>query len=387
MNKVGHITFFESNNYGTVLQAYALQHVISKLGYESEIINFKRDTVLKTKDTRKKYFRLFQKLRQTPDLLLIFYPFVKNRNRNKVLNFNKFRNNYLKISQKKYDSIEKISEDEVNYSLFITGSDMVWSSDRSNNLDIYFLQFTKTNKRIAYAPSFGSSMLSKQEQKYYKDLLDGFVHISCRERNGVNIVKKLTGRNDIPLVVDPTLLLKKNEWVNKFNLSNLKAKPYVLCYLFEGLSKELKSKVYKFAKSLGYNVKFIPMSFKDHLLDCVFRTEGYGPIEYLQLFFNASFVFTNSYHGLLFSLIFEKSFLVIKRKKHKHWAQFEDRLESMLSYLNLSERFIDEESILHKDIVNINYVSILKKFEILRKYSIGYLEESINNSLKLQKNE
>lgn len=190
----------------------------------------------------------------------------------------------MKQSRKHYRLIEELSADESFYSGFITGSDMVWS-DIGQNLDVYFLTFAPEYKRLSYAPSLtGRAGETEEEREKYKAWINGISWLSCREEYGVNYVNRVTGRT-AKKVIDPTLLFNKVQWKDKLRLSDQKIKPYILCYLFQGITPEIQSKLNFYSKSYEFDIRYIPMSPKEmiHNLKHGFDA-AYGPKEFVEAF-------------------------------------------------------------------------------------------------------
>jgi hypothetical protein len=380
---VGIVTFHESENYGTVLQAFALQESIKALGYNSEIINYQRDSELIVKKVNF-IERVIRGIVAYKGFKVVYLPRIKKYSRNKTDKFHVFRKQRLNYSLDNYKNYDDFKKTKDYYCCYVCGSDMIWSSDRSKDVSVYFLNFAIEDKRISYAPSFGSNKISEENEQIYTEYLKKMRFISCREKSGVDLIKKLTNR-DAKLVIDPTLLVSKKKWIEIFSIDSYKSQaPYVLCYLFEGMTKDLKSNVEFIKQKLNLEVRFIPMSANDFIADSKSSSRGVGPVEFVQLFKNAEFVLTNSYHGLIFSLIFNIPFYVIKRNKKGHWAQFEDRLESLLVKLNFSDRLIESTKTLKENELSMDFKDANDLLEDMRQYSLNYLETSIKNVESLQ---
>jgi len=378
--KVGIMTFHESQNYGTVLQAFALQEIIKSLGFEPEIINYQRNREVLNNKTNI-FKRITSGITAYFGLKIIYYPMIKKFSKSKTYKFSLFRSKYLSYSSAIYTIYSDLEKCHSQYSAYVCGSDMIWSVDRSENVGIYFLNFAPKEKRIAYAPSFGSNIISKDLISTYKKYLNEIKYLSCREISGVNLIKKLTNR-DAHLVVDPTMLIDKDRWKEKFPFMGGISKPYILCYLFGGVRKEVQPILNYIKNTLGLAVRFIPMSVNDFTFNKENNGSGIGPIEFVELFSEAEFIITNSYHGLLFSLIFNKSFFIIKRNRQSHWAQFEDRFESLLNTLGLIDRLIDPKTDISKMSLLIDYSNVNKIIEKLRFDSLEFLKNSIENVMR-----
>lgn len=375
MAKIGMLTFYDVKNYGAALQAFALQSTVVSMGHDAEFIRYyekkgEGSSKLGTKD----YFRVLK----NNDYSIKTYLTMRTIEHNKYDRFNEFCERYMKTSQKTYYNVEELRENEYLYDGFVTGSDMVWS-DIGQNLDVYFLNFAPKNKRLSYAPSLtGREKENVEETNKYKNWLNGISALSCREQYGVDYVKKITGK-DAALVLDPTLLLQKEQWIEQMNLKqNNSCKDYILCYMFGGVSKTLKKKLEHIKRKLGVKVRYIPIStfeVKEELSNGY--VPNYGPKEFVELFFNAKFVLTNSYHGLLFSLIMNKPFLLFHRGKGNEWSRYEERMNNILHIIDQEERYIFEKD-LNVDILSkIDYEKVNSIIESTRRESIEYLIEAL----------
>lgn len=205
MKKIGIITFHRAKNYGAVLQAYALQHTLEQLGSDCEIVDYKCENI----DNGYKPFQ-FSKTDPIKSILKSIVMYRKRAKR--IEQFSSFYNNYLKISDKTYSNSD-ISECKNLYDAFISGSDQVWGPGKEG-IDpdsIYFLSFADDNQKYSYAASFGVADISDVKAMQLRPLLKNFQSFSVREKSALNIVKKITGKNGV-CHIDPTLLLKKDEW-------------------------------------------------------------------------------------------------------------------------------------------------------------------------------
>lgn len=374
--KFGILTFFDVINYGAALQAYALQNRISKLGFESEFIRLES---IENKPDININLRVLYKILKSNNFSLKTYKLAREGDNKKKELFFEFQERYLVQSRNKYYDIDQLKKNQNIYKGFIAGSDMVWS-DIGQNLDIYFMSFAPKYKRLSYAPSLtGRDDEDNIKRKMYKSWLEGINKLSCREQYGVNYISDLTGR--VPkLVVDPTLLLNKDDWVRSLELKKYYKKKYILCYMFGGISKTIKHKLNMYVKKYNMDVRFIPMSSNEYIYNSRYDFENYiGPKEFVELFYNADFIFTNSYHGLLFSLIMNKPFYVFQRGNSNEWKKHEERISNILRLLRLENRFIFEKDLGLDLDFDIYYHKINKDITILRNDSFTYLSNTLKS--------
>lgn len=375
MSKFGLMTFYREKNYGAQLQAFALQSAICNLGYESEFIQY-RDPRESKNDNHPKT-SIYEKLK-TVKFSLKNYFLIKSALRESAKRFNDFVERYMKVSKRFYSSLDELKAFEYEYDGFVTGSDMVWS-DIGQNLDAYFLTFTSPEKRLSYAPSLtGREGESSEERARYCDWLNGIRYISCREQYGVDYVKSTTGR-EAELVADPTLLLTKDGWAEKLKIREDDSQKYILVYMFNGESISIKNQVEYFAKNMNCQIKYIPMGVDDILYEDTHGSSlACGPREFVELFYNAGFVFTNSFHGLLFSIIMNKSFFLIHRGRGNAWAKHEERMNNIISQIGLHDRFIYSDDSIKDRLTAVDYSKINPIVESLRYESLEYLQKALS---------
>ena len=202
--KIGIITFHRAVNYGAVLQAYALQHALEGLGAQAEILDYRNRYIESCYDP---YSLKGNKLKALAKIALLG---GVRRKKNEA--FRSFNKKYLRLSEAVYKDSEQLAGAEKFYDAFITGSDQVWNTSCADFDPAYFLTFVKDKKKKnSYAASFGLSEIPKEYEAEYKKRLAGYRQISVREAQGRALVKELTGR-DVPVVLDPTLLLTEKDW-------------------------------------------------------------------------------------------------------------------------------------------------------------------------------
>ena len=372
MKRIGLITFHESDNYGTCLQAYALQSALELMGYDVEIINYRRKQLV-SNTTPSITERLDYLWKEYGISNLLMRSEVKNYTDNKGKSFSSFRNTYYHYSKRTLCDYSELLELNNQYDAFVCGSDMIWTAERAQNLGVYFLQFANKEKRISYSPSFGASKIPDDLREIYKQYISEIPYLSCREKSGVSLIESLCGKKAL-LTTDPTLLLDKDFWIDKCAEMHLPPR-YVLVYLFEGVPKWVNEAITNVAKILNAEIIEIPMAVRQVCTAIRNKQKIIGPLEFISLFCNASFVFTNSYHGLMFSLIFEKDFYIVPRATEGHWSQFESRLRDILDDMQLTNRILSNNTAY--DAYHIHYEEILPILDDRRDSSINYLQKSL----------
>ena len=307
MKRNGIIThYYNSKNYGGILQAYAMVRSLLKLNYEAEQLCF--DLLVPSKKSQPKV---------TPSIKLIknyIFSLVKKtihkRIRRREKEFKKFE---LKIphSKRVYGS-DSICECTSDYEVFITGSDQVWNMDWY--CKEYFLDFAPDNKqKIAYAASMPNTNLSNEQKKIVYEHLKRFDDISVRERDTAVFLEEITGRK-VEWVLDPTLLLTREDWDEVCAESVIKGK-YIFCY-FLGTEKSCRKNAKKFAKKMGYKIVTLPHLVKININDLAFgdmKLYHISPEQFISLIKYAEYVITDSFHAVVFSNIYQTKYFVFDR--------------------------------------------------------------------------
>ncbi|TCI57447.1 polysaccharide pyruvyl transferase family protein [Exiguobacterium sp. SH1S21] len=365
--KIAILTINDYSNYGNRLQNYALQETVRAMESEVETLVYDRNLV--SVPIHSKFKKLFNLKNWGGIKRRILLNLNKRIYQEKILNFKNFTNKYISESDFKINDLYvpvKLSED---YDFFITGSDQVWNPFFKFGTEIDFLTFAPTHKRISYAPSFGVSNLSTQETINYKEKLKGFEKISVREDAGAVIIKNITGK-EVPVLVDPTLLLKKEEWL-KISYPDVD-KPmenYLLTYFLGEISEETQKNIDDIANE--YRLKVINLgSLKDRVRYSV------GPSEFLDYLNSASLIFTDSFHGCVFSIVFEKPFIVFERYI-KNETSMNSRIDTLLSKLNLKERKWSA-IVNRKDLFYIEYAPIKEILDKEREKSYNFLKKTMS---------
>ncbi|QUO31261.1 polysaccharide pyruvyl transferase family protein [Faecalicatena sp. Marseille-Q4148] len=376
MEKIAVVNRTNLKNYGSVLQCYALCEAIKKMGYESEII-WEQGNVAKNYDFRpQKIFLTAMKMIFHPSLIagvVKSMKEVKTKSLTEVTvkKFDAFVENH--ITQKLYSNKElsQIAKRD-EYSKFVCGSDQVWCSTTMYVDPLMYLRFAPKDKRIAYAPSIGRNYIPNYNRAKMKKYISEIPYVSIREDDGQRLVKELTGR-EVPVVLDPTLLLGKKVW-KELAYSDIKTKgKYVVLYFLDEASEGNQKRIVEFLNqqgldsySIGVKMSYVEKYASVNSSDC-------GPNDFLNLIQNAEVVITDSYHGMLFSMIFERDFWAIKREYQQYDQS--SRQITILKRLGLEERYVNDCSNITKE--NINYVWVNKILQKMREASIDYLRTAL----------
>lgn len=371
MKKIGIIThYYNSINYGGVLQAYALTKVLQELGYNAEQICYDasyRDNSYKRKITIKSIVKK------------TIYKCVDRKLKKRYLKFSQFRNEEIKHSNAIYNS-NNIEESNCNYEIFVTGSDQVWNLKWLHSA--YFLDFVKNKKKVSYAASLGKKDFSDDELDYYKKKLKGFAAISLREKEGLDYIQKIV---KVPVVqtLDPTLLLPVNEWKRLARQADRENnfEKYLFCY-FIGDDVKVRKLATKYAKSRNLKIVNLPHAAGFNFSDVFFGNKKVytaGPCEFIDLIKNAEVIMTDSFHCCVFANIFKKDFWVFDRVGKR---DMNTRIYSLLDLFGNTNRFCDSA-----DKRTIKYMSTesvdcceneQKNFLQMKDVSMEFIKKYIN---------
>lgn len=362
MGKIGIITIYGNINYGSKLQSYALQRTLEKLGYYGEniIINISGQ-----KNQRKKLWSVIRK----PTIIFKFISRTKYHKRAKL--FDDYLKNNINVSEFTVKDIQTANQHGIqHYYKYICGSDQIWAPNQFN--ENYFLSFVSDiGNKIAYAPSIGLPKIPKELIVKYKELIGRIDFVSIREEDGANIIKRITGK-EVPVVVDPTLLLAKDDW-RKHSISPKVKSPYILCY-FLGSNKNHRRWVEKLSKKTGYEIFVLPFATYDFYWGDKRIFEA-GPREFLGLVDGAEIICTDSFHGMLFSINLNKEFYSFLRFKEGDKLNQNSRVLNFLEKLNLKNRIVDLN--VNNDYEPIKWSQVNSQIEAERAKSLEFLKQSL----------
>ncbi len=371
MRKVAIITLRGYFNYGNRLQNYALQESLKSLGFYVETIKNNTKNIIGKNNKIKKLSRLKNK---SPKLICkILNKKIATYLNRKIIDerikvFRKFTLDYIKETNFMIldDNIIDMLSDRYDY--FVTGSDQVWNPDYLYGTSINFLTFAPKHKRIAYAPSFGVSEIKPEYKEKYKEWISEIPWLSVREDDGARIIKELTGR-DAPVLVDPTLLLTKEKWLSIAKEAKNKPKGnYLLTYFLGGIPPKYKKQIKKIAKVNNLEV----INLADIRDKETYRT---GPSEFIDYINSCSVFCTDSFHGAVFSILFEKPFIVYERMGST--LSMFSRIETLLKKFKLESRKAENIKS-NEDVFNIDFSHVPAILEAERKKSYDFLKEALN---------
>lgn len=390
MKKTAIVSCYFQQNYGSMLQAYATQRVLDKMGYENETI----DVSGFNHEIKKAKLIYFMKASLTSDILWVKMGMVKNVLMKRFSRseyafyaqirkkrFDEFSQSHFRLSCR-YNSKKELAEKcEENYSAVLVGSDQLWLPGNIA-ADYYTLSFVpKTVNSIAYATSFGQSELPKGTARKAGSFLTKIRHIGVREESGQKLVKELTGR-DVPVVCDPTLLLTGEEWMDIQQRKPMIREPYIFCYFLGGNSRHRE-----FAKRLREKTgcKLVALAHLDEFvkMDGIYADMvpyDVGPSDFLNLVRNASYVCTDSFHCSVFSMLYERTFFAFYRYGGNTMSSTNSRLDTLFKLAGVEERILNGDEEIQRCLsMEINYAAVYEKLASVRAASYQYLEAALKD--------
>lgn len=348
-SKCGIVTLYGLFNYGNRLQNYASQIVLEDLGFEVYTLVIQDYIHKKNLNEKLKHY-----------IKLILRENYRKINKNEKMRTENFINFEKNIHEHKIYSrnLKKISN---KYDFFVVGSDQVWNPYYMVSKDLFFLKFCDPAKRITMAPSIGLNKLPKKFIEEYEECLSGFTRLSCREYEGVKILEKITHKS-VEKVLDPTMLVPIELWEKVAKKpQKFEKRKYVFLYFLGEITLEYQNFINSRIEE-GYCIV--------NILDKLDYFYTLGPSEFLWLVKNSSLVITDSFHACVFSILFQKPFVVFERRDASD--EMTSRIYTLLENFNLEDRIFNR-------VKNIYYIDYKKQKEILlkeRQKSLEFLKNS-----------
>lgn len=378
MKKIGILTFQSADNYGAVLQCFAMQEYLESIGYDVKVINYVPKYFEKKYSIYTPFFSTYWQYKKSQLKHCLLHA-IKSYGRNiklltkykKRKNFNKFRKNYFNITDKcvSYNEFLNMS---LNFDIISVGSDQVWSKRiMGGKYDpVFMLQgVDKKVKKMSYAASCGG-IFHKDDFKVLKNILSDYNFLSAREKSLAEQISTISGK-ECYHVCDPVFLLSKEQWVEKLSIcKSLSEKKYILAYNVssEATSSEYFNLVDKMAKEIDCEIYEIGSCRRTKGKGKLF--DNIGPVEFIQMIIDSEFVFTTSFHATALSLIFEKQFNVFLPNSA-------ERIISILEKMNLMNKLVipggsyNLENIKYDEIAKLRNEFIMDSVKYLNMYLIN----------------
>ena len=381
--KIGIITlYYKNNNYGGVAQAYALYKYFSNLGYECELITYKKkpstlNLVNKNKNLKMLINRCKGKIKRISHVPIEKY--LSKRYKAKLetrgQKLENFRNS---IPHSKVYSLETISEISDKYDIFITGSDQVWNPGVVDQAFVFSFLKNQNKKILSYASSVAVTDVTDKYKDFMKKELEKYGFISVREKSSKDIIQSLTNKN-VEWVMDPTLILERKDW-EKLTTERIIKEKYIFSYMI-GDNKKQKKQIEKFAKQENLLLVTLPYIKNGNRFE--FRIEDYkfGDKQMLDITFEdflslikySEYVITDSFHAICFSYIFKKEFYAFEKGT---LVSTNSRIYTLLELFEATNRIVKDK--IEKDNTLLDYdkidINMSRKIEDSKRFLKTALE-------------
>ncbi len=383
MKKIGLCVCYDTKNFGSQLQVLATDKQINRLGYQTEIIRYKKKMSLKfALQTIPRLFNpYFVKGKLSgikKDRVMAQHPEIEKKVGIRNRRFERFVDQYFQNLSKPFVGWTELKKrSAIEYDAFLCGSDQLWLPGNLGS-HFYTLEFAPNEKaKIAYATSFGVSKIPWYQKVRTAAYLRRFQSLSTRELKGGQIIKDLIGK-DVQVVCDPTLLFDAQEWNKIIPEKQVVKEPYVFCY-FLGTNSEHRAVAREFGAKTG--LKLVTCPFLDNFVE---EDQQFGDIQmydmdaedFVNLIRNAEYVLTDSFHGSVFSILHHKKFVIFNRFNSGSNSR-NSRIDSLCEILGLNERRY-AGNIGAQINQRIDYDIVEERLNQLRAESIQYLERALS---------
>ncbi|MDR7239977.1 hypothetical protein J2Y02_004621 [Neobacillus drentensis] len=372
--KIYTITCHDVYNYGASLQAYALMRYLIKCDNDVEIIDYKPDYLSNHYKLLSIHNPKWKKNIITKSIYLVLKIPGRIPGLNRKKAFDKFKKDYLKLTELRYKSNEDLKKNVPIGDVYLCGSDQIWNTLFQNGKDpAFYLDFVPDEKiKASYAASFATDSIPEKYKPMIKEKIERLDGVGVREKSGVEILKNLNIKMAVN-VVDPVFLLDKKDWdvITKEEYGE----KYILVYDFDD-NQLIKKIALDISKEKGYKIyslnpgklKYADSNFTFH-----------GPETFVSLIRNAQFVIANSFHAAVFSIIYEKEFVIVNRKE-----AINTRMKDLLEDLKLKNRLISDTFTLDDVLKKIDFSDSKKILNEKIGFSKKYLRDVISLSERMR---
>ena len=384
MKPIGLVTCYFHHNYGSMLQAYATEMIMQKMNLPYLTIACHRP---KDYMTENKLLYIAKKLLIADWKMWLGKrkiakaksenPVFRNNAEKRDAAFDKFMEDNFHVSRF-CKTRKELSEMACEFSAFLVGSDQLWRTDSVEH-GYYTLEWVSDEiRKIAYSTSIGVKKVPWFQKKKNQWFMNRFDYIALREQSACDLVYELTGRN-VQVVLDPTLLFTGEQWMKIQKVEPLTEGKYIFCYLL-GNNPSQRNFIRQVKEKIGYKIVAL-----QHLDDYIPSDEGFadeapynvGPCEFLNYIRNAEYVFTDSFHCSVFSILYKKNFFTFSRFSEKAKQSTNTRIDNLLSLTGLSDRRMTTDKTVEEIITKISdFEDVDERLSNLRKSSMAYLENA-----------
>lgn len=337
--KIARMTWLHNGNYGSILQAYALQRFLLDAGYDVTDLDYCPTAGVRLANwiqSGNSPSLFLGKFREAAARRACPYP---EAFRQRAEAFRRFRRDYLRLSPPLKNPGE-LKREAASYDLFLCGSDQIWSPALLN--PVYYLDFVPRGKtRIAYAPSFGVTRVPAGKRRKMAAWMERFDYLSAREPQGRELIRRLTGR-DAPVLTDPAMLPDREEWLRLAGQAP-RREPYILCYLLTP-NRAYTEAVRDYAGYRGLPVVLIP-GVRGPFGTGFEEKASLGPEQWLGYIAHARAVCTDSFHAALFSALFRKEWILFRRFSDRDPGSENSRVYHLTRMLGARERLLGPEDL------------------------------------------
>lgn len=362
--RIGILTFHRPFNYGAVLQTLGLVNALQKEYPEArvEVIDYYNKRV---QTLCKSFYMAPGNKVISFAKAIIRYP----ERRRRKSNFDSFIQANVPLSEKAFYHTEELDGLQDKYDYIITGSDQVWNTVCGNFDKAYYLTFVDDiKKKVAYAASFGFKEMPDGYEEEYIKRLDNFSKISVREKSGCKILEKL-GKKDAVVCLDPTLLLNKSDW-EKYVEKNEEKKPYI--FVYSVLEPAFEEQLSEIAEKTNMQVIYLTDIIKKKRKHVKY-IRAISPTKFISYIYHADMILTNSFHGTVFSIIFEKLFFV----ETKNGKYINDRIVNLLETAGIQGNEIINQNWKEQNKIKADWVEVKNNLAIRQHESIEFIKDSL----------
>lgn len=382
--QVGICACYATRNYGSMLQSFATQEAINKLGYTTEFIRYKKKKspvfIIKQIPRLLNSNLMFDKwMALRKKMLLSLHPTIKDRDDQRKELFHRFGVQHYQCFSEEYYGYANLQKAASKYETVLVGSDQLWTPGGLPT-NFYNLMFVpKEVNKVSYATSFGVSNIPWYQKERTRRYLRRIDYLSVRELRGAEIIEELSDRQ-ARVVADPTMLLTMEEWNERIPFKKIVEFPYIFCY-FLGENEAHRNIAEELSRKTGLEIVSTPVLDSFVKKDLSFGHEqrfDIGPDDFVNLIRNAEYVLTDSFHGTIFSLLYHKQFMTFSRFSSGTQSR-NSRIDSILHLTGLDARRYRED--VHCSIQKeIDYTSVDGKIADLRKESYEFLTTALSRN-------